>query len=77
LKEIQGTFTGSLNSFGGVGVTTSRPPHSTSSRSSRSIVDPEGDLLLLEGEAIGSVPVVLDSPEWQVGESRGEVGLSL
>ena len=49
-------------------------PHSGSSSL---MVDPEGDLLLLEGEAIGSVFVVADSPELQDGGSRGELGPSL
>jgi hypothetical protein len=70
LKEIQ-CLAGSWTSFGGVGVTTSRSPHSVSSRSSSLMVDPEGDLLLLEGEAIGLVLVVTDSPELQDGECRG------
>ena len=49
-------------------------PHSGSSSF---MVDPEGDLLLQEGEAIGSVLVVADSPELQDGESLGELCSSL
>ena len=55
-------------------MTTSRSLHSVFSRL---IVDTDGDLLLLEGEAIGPVLVALDSPEWQDGERRGEPGASL